>query len=52
MCANNVMIDQEEHIKLLDFGLGQKTSGRKINVQLDHQQLEKLCSSMLHEKVI
>ena len=50
--ANNVMIDHKERIKLLDFGLGQKTSGRKINVQLDHQQLENLCRSMLHEKVI
>lgn len=46
ICGNNVMIDHDDSIRLLDFGLGQATSGRKINVQLDLQQLETLCNSM------
>ena len=50
ICANNVMINHDGRIKLLDFGLGQKTSGRKINIQLDLQQLDTLCNSMLHKK--
>ena len=43
ICANNVMIDRYGKVKLLDFGLAQKTSGRKIGVQFDLQQLELLC---------
>ena len=50
ICANNVMINHDGRVKLLDFGLGQKTSGRKINIQLDLQQLDTLCNSMLHKK--
>ena len=50
ICANNVMINHDGRIQLLDFGLGQKTSGRKINIQLDLQQLDTLCNSMLHKK--
>ena len=51
ICAHNVMIDRDNHIKLLDFGLGQKTSGRKINIQLDLRQLKTLSDLMLPEKV-
>jgi len=50
ICANNVMIDNNDNIKLLDFGLGQQTSGHMINARLDLHQLETLRNFILPEQ--
>ena len=47
ICLGNVMVDRDGQIKLLDFGLAQRTAGQKVGVLFDQQQLELLCDSIL-----
>ena len=46
--ASNVMVDHEGKVKLLDFGLGCRISGRKkISAVFDRERMEVLCRTIV-----